>query len=108
VYLYALLVSLPIRIGRGIYIKKTDSRMKPHYDRRLRELEEEFLDYEKIQELHNKLDELEKVLAEGRNDVFIEWERISNMVDALARDFFYINGLKDGKEFANKIFFSSR
>jgi uncharacterized membrane-anchored protein YhcB (DUF1043 family) len=78
--------------------------IKLHCDSRLQQLEQQFLEYDRIQQLHNELDELEKVLAEGRNDVFVEWERISNMVDALAQDYFYINGLKDGRQLSERRF----
>jgi hypothetical protein len=77
--------------------------IKMHYDSRLQQLEEQFLEYDRIQQLHNELDKLEKVLAEGRTDIFMEWERISNFIDVLAKDYFYVNGLKDGRELVREV-----
>ncbi len=83
-------------------------RLKPHCDLRLEELEAEFIKIRKIKQLTRELDKLEKELDLADHDVFLDWERVSNEIDALAHEFFYMHGLKDCRELMNEVFFPSR
>ncbi len=83
-------------------------RLKPHCDLRLEELEAEFIKIRKIKQLTSELDKLEKELDLADHEVFLDWERVSNEIDALAHEFFYMYGFKDCREIMNEVFFPSR